>query len=228
MRLSVVIPVYNEKETILGVIEDVLRQQEVHEVIVVDDGSKDGTRELLKEHKPDSRVKLIFHERNMGKGAALRTGFAEAEGEVMVVQDADQEYDPSEYRALIMPIIRGEADAVYGSRLSGGRPQRAYMFWHKVGNNLITLIANILYNTTLTDIETGYKMVKTSILKQITIKSKGFAIEPELTAKILKRRARVYEIPISYYGRTYAEGKKIRWYHGLEAIWTLIRYRFFD
>jgi glycosyltransferase involved in cell wall biosynthesis len=228
MKLSVVIPAYNENKTILKVIDRVLREDMVSEVVVVDDGSKDGTRDLLARSALDSRVKVLLHDKNMGKGAALRTGFAAATGDVTVVQDADREYDPCEYKNLINPIVRGDADAVYGSRLSGGKPQRAYMFWHKMGNNFITLFANILYNTTLSDIETGYKMIRTSMLKDMKIKSNGFGIEPELTAKLLKRRARVYEVPISYYGRTYAEGKKIFWYHGVEAIWALLKYKFVD
>ncbi len=228
MKLTVVIPVYNEKDTVLKVIGRVLQEDMVGEVIVVDDGSSDGTKELLHKSALDGRVKVLLHERNAGKGAALRTGFAAAMQDVTVVQDADREYDPSEYRNLIGPIERGDADAVYGSRLSGGCPQRAYMFWHKMGNNLITLFANVLYNTTLSDIETGYKMARTELLKGIEIKSNGFAVEPELTAKILKKRARVYEVPISYYGRTYAEGKKIYWYHGLEAVWALLKYKFID
>lgn len=228
MRLSVVMPVYNEKGTILKAIESVLKEDVVHELIVVDDGSKDGTKELLQKTDLDPRVKFLMHDENMGKGAALRTGFKKIDGDVVVVQDADCEYDPAEYSALIAPIERGDADAVYGTRLSGGRPQRAYLFWHKVGNTLITFVANILYNTTLSDIETGFKMIRTPLLKEMNIESKGFAIEPEITAKILKRKARVYEVPISYYGRTYDEGKKIFWYHGFEAIWTLIKYRFID
>ena len=228
MKLTVVMPVYNEKKTIIKVIDRVLKEEKVHEVLVIDDGSADGTRELLLRSALDSRVKVLLHDKNMGKGAALRTGFAMATGDVTIVQDADCEYDPAEYNNLLDPIEKGEADVVYGSRLSGGRPQRAYMFWHKMGNNAITLFANMLYNTTLSDIETGYKLIKTSLLKEITIKSNGFAIEPEITAKMLKKRARIYEVPISYYGRTYAEGKKIFWYHGVEALWALLKYRFVD
>ncbi len=228
MKLSVVMPVYNEKETILNMIEKVLKEDLVYELIVVDDGSNDGTVDSLKGAKFDPRVKILFHDKNMGKGAALKTGFKEVRGEVAIVQDADLEYDPKEYKELLGPIERGDADVVYGTRLSGGRPQRAHLFWHKLGNSVITFFADILYNTTLTDIETGYKMVRTSILKEVNIRSNGFAFEPEFTAKILKKRARVYEVPISYYGRTYTEGKKIFWYHGIEAIWTLIKYRFFD
>ncbi len=222
MKLTVVMPVYNEKKTILKVIDRVLKEEKVHEVLVIDDGSADGTRELLLRSALDSRVKVLLHDKNMGKGAALRTGFAMATGDVTIVQDADCEYDPAEYNNLLDPIEKGEADVVYGSRLSGGRPQRAYMFWHKMGNNAITLFANMLYNTTLSDIETGYKLIKTSLLKEITIKSNGFAIEPEITAKMLKKRARIYEVPISYYGRTYAEGKKIVWRDGVRALWVIV------
>ncbi|NQT06834.1 MAG: glycosyltransferase family 2 protein [Candidatus Omnitrophica bacterium] len=228
MRLSVVIPVYNEKGTIFKIIDRVLQESMVSEVIVVDDYSVDGTKELLKERKLDPKVKLFFHDRNKGKGAALRTGFKEVSCDVVIVQDADLEYDPSDYKNLMIPIERGDADVVYGTRLSGGRPQRVHMFWHKVGNNVISIIADILFNATLTDIETGYKMIRTSLLKELNIKSNGFGFEPEFTAKVLKRQARVYEVPIAYYGRTYAEGKKIFWYHGLEAILTLIKYRFVD
>ena len=228
MRLSVVIPVYNEKETILKIIERVLKEKGEYEIIVVDDGSKDGTRDILKNANLDPKVKLFFHDKNMGKGAGLRTGFSKVTGDAAIVQDADLEYDPVEYSRLMEPIERGDADAVYGTRLSGGRPQRAYLFWHKLGNTVITLFADILYNTTLTDIETGYKLIRTSFLKDMRIKSNGFGIEPEITAKLLKKRARLYEIPISYYGRSYDEGKKIFWYHGFEALWALVWYRFFD
>ena len=228
MKLSVVMPVYNEKETILKVIDRVLKEELVNELIVVDDGSKGGTKEVLKNTRFDPRVKTIFHDKNMGKGAALKTGFDKVTGDVAIIQDADLEYDPAEYKNLIEPINHGEADVVYGTRLSGGRPQRAYFFWHKLGNNFVTLFCNILYNTTLTDIETGYKMIRVPLLKEINIKSKGFGFEPEFTAKVLKKRMKIYEVPISYYGRTYDEGKKIFWYHGFEALWLLIKYRFLN
>ncbi len=227
MKLSVVMPVYNEKGTILKIIDRVLKE-DVYELIIVDDCSEDGTPDTLKNTKLDPRVKLFFHEKNQGKGAAVRTGFDQVSGDAVVIQDADLEYDPVEYRNLIAPIERGDADAVYGTRLSGGRPQRAHLFWHKIGNTLITLFANILYNTTLTDVETCYKMIRTPLLKEIRLRSNGFDIEPEITAKLIKRRAKIYEIPISYYGRNYAEGKKIFWYHGFEALWTLIKYKFVD
>ena len=225
--LSVIIPVYNEKKTILAVIERVLRLEFVLEVIVVDDGSTDGTVELLKNAAFDGRVKPVFHSRNMGKGAALRTGFSRVTGEIATIQDADLEYDPDEFREMIKPIADGVADVVYGTRLSGGKPQRVHLFWHKLGNGFLTFITDLLYNTTLTDMETCYKMLRREVLETITIKSNGFSVEPELTAKICKNKKwRVYEIPISYYGRSYAEGKKITWKHGISALLTLLKYRF--
>ena len=170
-----------------------------------------------------------YHDKNTGKGAALRTGFQHASKDVVVVQDADLEYDPNEFREMLKLITDGLADVVYGSRLSGGRPQRVYMFWHKVGNNFLSCITNLLYNSTLTDMETCYKMFKKGIIDGIKIKSNGFSVEPELTAKILKnKKLRIYEMPISYYGRTYAEGKKISWRHGFGAVWALLKYRFID
>ncbi|MHB8829434.1 MAG: glycosyltransferase family 2 protein [Syntrophales bacterium] len=225
--LSVIIPVYNEKKTILAVMEKVLRLEFVLEVIVVDDGSTDGTVELLKNAAFDSRVKPVFHSRNMGKGAALRTGFSRVTGEIATIQDADLEYDPNEFREMIKPIADGVADVVYGTRLSGGKPQRVHLFWHKLGNGFLTFMTDLLYNTTLTDMETCYKMLRREVLETITIKSNGFSVEPELTAKICKNKKwRVYEIPISYYGRSYAEGKKITWKHGISALLTLLKYRF--
>ena len=227
--LSVVMPVYNEKNTVLKIIEKVLKLDVLKELIVVDDGSTDGTREVLEKKEFAPNVKKLFHDKNKGKGAALRTAFRHVTGEVVTVQDADLEYDPEELKGLIDPIQRGLADVVYGSRLSGGKPQRVYMFWHKVGNSVITLFANMLYNSTLTDIETCYKVFRRGVIKAIDIKSNGFSVEPEITAKILKRKdLRVYEAPISYYGRTYREGKKITWRQGFSAIAALLWYRFFD
>jgi glycosyltransferase involved in cell wall biosynthesis len=229
INLSVVMPVYNEKYFVFKIIDKVLKLGIVKELVIVDDYSTDGTRELLKDAKFDGRVKLYYHEKNMGKGAALRTGFGKATQDVIVIQDADLEYDPNEFTDMIKPIADGAADVVYGSRLSGGKPQRVYMFWHRVGNDLLSFITNFLYNSTLTDMETCYKMFKKSVIDKISIKSNDFSVEPELTAKILKNKAlRVYEIPISYYGRTYAEGKKISWKHGFGALWTLLKYRFVD
>ena len=226
--LSVVMPVYNEKDTVLKITDKVLKLDIVKELIIVDDGSTDGTKELLEKEEPGPRVKKIFHEKNLGKGAALRTGFKNVSGEIVAVQDADLEYDPGEFKDLTEPIIKGVADVVYGSRLWGGKPQRVHMFWHLVGNRFLTLVADILYNTTLTDIETCYKVFRRDVLKEISIKSNGFSVEPEITAKILKKRFKVYEMPISYYGRTYEEGKKITWRHGFSALWTLVKYRFVD
>jgi len=227
MKISIVIPVFNEESTILDIIKRIQNIGMDKEIIIVDDGSNDGTRGILKNLKEDN-IKIFYHDKNQGKGAALKTGFLHVEGDVIIIQDADLEYDPIEYSRLIEPIIKGHADVVYGSRLSGGRPQRVYMFWHKVGNNILTLFTNILYNTTLTDMETGYKVFKREVVKGINIKSKDFTVEPELTAKIFKKKLRVYELPISYYGRDYSEGKKIKWYHAFSAIWALIKYKFTD
>ncbi len=227
--LSVIIPVYNERGTILQVIEHVLRLDFVREAIVVDDGSTDGTVELLKNAAFENRVKLIFHDRNRGKGAALRTGFGHVSGDIVTIQDADLEYDPNDFTEMIKPITAGFADVVYGSRLSGGKPQRVHLFWHKLGNGFLTFITDLLYNTTLSDMETCYKMFRREVIETITLDSDGFSVEPELTAKICKnKRWRVYEMPISYYGRSYAEGKKITWKHGLSALLTLLKYRFMD
>ena len=227
--LSVVIPVYNEKETILRIIDKVLQLDFVKEIIVVDDGSKDGTGELLREAAFDGRVRIFFHDRNRGKGAALRTGFGHVTGEIVAIQDADLEYDPNEFAEMIRPILEGVADVVYGSRLSGGKPQRVHLFWHKLGNGFLTFLTDLLYNTTLSDMETCYKMFRKNVIETIRIRSDGFSVEPELTAKICKNKQwRVYELPISYYGRSYAEGKKISWKHGFSALWTLLKYRFTD
>ena len=227
--LSVVMPVYNEKETVLTIIDKVLKLEIVKELIIVDDCSTDGTREILKGATFDGRVRIFFHDRNQGKGAALRTAFQQVTGAVVTIQDADLEYDPSEFIEMVRPIQEGVADVVYGSRLSGGKPQRVYMFWHRVGNGFLTFLTNLLYNTTLSDMETCYKMFRREVIQQITIKSNDFAVEPELTAKIFKnKRLRVYELPISYYGRTYEEGKKISWRHGIGALLALLKYRFMD
>jgi glycosyltransferase involved in cell wall biosynthesis len=227
--LSVVMPAYNEKETVLTIIDKVLKLEIVKELIIVDDCSTDGTRELLKRTAFDGRVRIFFHDRNQGKGAALRTAFQYVTGAVVTIQDADLEYDPNEFVEMIRPIQEGMADVVYGSRLSGGKPQRVYMFWHRVGNGFLTFLANLLYNTTLSDMETCYKMFRREVIQQITIKSNDFAVEPELTAKIFKnKRLRVYELPISYYGRTFEEGKKISWRHGIGAMLALLKYRFMD
>jgi glycosyltransferase involved in cell wall biosynthesis len=226
--LSVVVPAYNEESTVLEVIARVRRLEVPLEVVVVDDGSTDGTPERLATLASDEVVRVVRHDANRGKGAALRTGFAGARGEIVAVLDADLEYDPAELVALMQPIRDGVADVVYGSRLSGGRPQRVFMFWHLVGNRFLTLVTNVLFNTTLSDMETGYKVMRREVLDGIRIRSHDFTVEPELTAKILKRRWRVYEMPVAYYGRTYAEGKKVTWRHGVTAFLALVRYRFTD
>ncbi|MDD5617791.1 MAG: glycosyltransferase family 2 protein [Candidatus Omnitrophica bacterium] len=225
--LSVVMPVYNEKDTVLKIIDKVLKLDVVKELVIVDDASTDGTKDILKNTKFDSRVIMLFHEKNSGKGAAIRTGFQNVSGDLAVIQDADLEYDPNEFLEMMEPIEEGAADVVYGSRLCGGKPQRVYMFWHRIGNGFLTFLTNFLYNSTLTDMETCYKMFKKSVVEGLSLKSNDFSVEPEITAKILKNKSlRVYEIPISYYGRSYAEGKKISWKHGFGAIFALIKYRF--
>jgi len=226
-KISVVMPVYNEKDTIQKIISRVKASPVEKEIIIVDDASTDGTTEILSRiNDPDIRV--IRHQKNQGKGVALKTAFKEAKGDIIITQDGDLEYDPQEYPELIKPIVDGMADVVYGSRLIGGKPQRMHMFWHKAGNNFLTLVTNILYNTTLSDMETGYKVFRREVIEKIDIKSDDFTVEPELTAKIFKNKYRVYEVPIAYYGRTYEEGKKITWKHGVKALWALIKFRFVD
>jgi glycosyltransferase involved in cell wall biosynthesis len=196
------------------------------ELIVIDDGSTDGTSETIDRIAAGRADIRVIRQANRGKGAAVRAGIPYLTGEITVIQDADLEYDPAEVPALIEPIERGHADVVYGSRLSGGKPQRAYLFWHLAGNRFLSLITGLLYNTTLTDMETGYKAFRTDVLTSLDLRESGFGIEPEITAKICKRRLRIYELPISYYGRTYSEGKKITWRDGVKALWVLFRIRF--
>jgi glycosyltransferase involved in cell wall biosynthesis len=233
MKLSVVIPAFNEERTIAQVL-DAVREVDLgsldveleREIIVVDDGSTDRTRGILAEYASLPEVHVLLHDRNRGKGAAVRTGFAAVTGEIVIIQDADAEYDPQEYARLLEPIVRGRADVVYGSRLSGGQPQRVYMFWHLVGNRFLTLLTNILFNSTLTDMETGYKVFRRQVVDSFRLRENDFRIEPEMTAQVLQNpRLRVYELPISYYGRTYEEGKKITWRDGLKAVVTLFRCR---
>ena len=224
MKISVIIPVYNEFTTILQVIHKVKETPiDLEEVLIVDDGSTDGTRELL-EKQHEALCRVIYHPCNRGKGAALRTAISEARGEVIIVQDADLEYDPADYVRLLAPIVEGKADVVYGSRFMGSEAHRVAYFWHSVGNRLLTFVSNILTNMNLTDMETGYKVFKASILKSITIEEDGFCVEPELTAKIAKQKCRIYEVGISYAGRTYEEGKKIKWYDGFPALWAILKY----
>lgn len=222
--LSVVMPVYNERQTIVEIIQRVLAVPLRIELIVVDDGSKDGTRDLLSELQAKHQFKLIFQPTNQGKGAALRRGFEEVTGEVVVIQDADLEYSPEEFPDLISLICEGRADVVFGSRFLGRH--RVFLFTHYAGNRFLTLITNVLYNTMLSDMETCYKVMRTEVLRSMTLRSDGFGIEPEVTAKIFKRHYRVYEIPITYDGRGYDEGKKITWRDGLVALWVLLKYRF--
>jgi glycosyltransferase involved in cell wall biosynthesis len=222
--LSVVIPAYNERDTIVRVIERVQALGLDSQIVVVDDCSQDGTAGLV---AGLDGVELLRHERNQGKGAALRTAFAHVRGRVIVIQDADLEYDPADIPSLIQPILDGHADVVFGSRLIGGRPQRVHLFWHKVGNRLLSLLTDVLYNTTLTDMETGYKAFTLDVLRRIEpLRESDFRIEPELTAKICRGGFRIYELPISYYGRSYEEGKKITWRDGFPAMWALVKYRF--
>ena len=228
MKISVVIPVYNEIDTIEEILARVDKVAIKKEIIVIDDLSIDGTRERLKKIVADKEnVKVIYHNRNKGKGAALRTGFESVTGDIVIIQDADLEYDPNEYPKLLEPISDGRADVVYGSRFIGG-PHRVLFFWHYVGNKLLTLISNALTNLNLTDMETCYKVFKRQILKDINLKSNRFGFEPEFTAKISKNRLRIYEVPISYSGRTYSEGKKITWKDGIVALCLIFWYRFFD
>jgi glycosyltransferase involved in cell wall biosynthesis len=222
MKISVVIPVYNEKSTIAELITRVKNVPLEKEIIIIDDYSADGTREVLKTLS-DSSVKILFHEKNQGKGAALRTGFSQVQGDVVIIQDGDLEYNPDEYPHLIAPIRDGHADAVFGSRFLGG-PHRVHLFWHYAGNTLLTTLSNMFTNINLTDMETCYKVFKASLLKQFTIESNRFGIEPELTAKLARLKCRIYEVPISYSGRDYTEGKKIGWKDGLAAIYWIIYY----
>jgi glycosyltransferase involved in cell wall biosynthesis len=222
--LSVVVPCYNERTTIEEIIRRVLAVPIRTELIVVDDGSKDGTRDILTDLARELNFKLIFQPQNAGKGAALRRGFQEVTGDLVVIQDADLEYSPEEFPELIELICEGRADVVYGSRFLGRH--RVFMFTHYIGNRIVTFLTNVLYNTMLTDMETCYKVMRTEVLRSFTLESDGFGIEPEMTAKIFKRGYRVYEVPISYDGRGYDEGKKITWRDGIVALWVLLKYRF--
>jgi glycosyltransferase involved in cell wall biosynthesis len=228
VRLSVVIPVYNESGTIKEIVSRVQAVGLEKEIIIVDDYSTDGTREHLREiNQAHENVKVLYHDHNQGKGAALRTGFQAISGDIVIIQDADLEYDPSEYPLLLAPIVDGRADVVYGSRFLSG-PHRVLFFWHYVGNKFLTLLSNAITNLNLTDMETCYKLFRREVLEGITFKSNRFGFEPEFTIKIARKNFRIYEVPISYSGRTYAEGKKINWKDGIKAVFAILWFRFFD
>jgi glycosyltransferase involved in cell wall biosynthesis len=227
MNLSVVIPVYNEVGNVKVIIKRVQAQKLASEIVVVDDGSTDGTRDILKELDGKDNLRVIFHEKNQGKGAAVVTGMKAARGDVLLIQDADLEYDPRDYPKLLQPIEEEIADVVYGSRFLGGA-RRVTMFWHMVANKLLTVMTNILYNTILTDMETGYKVFRREIVEGMNIKARRFDFEPEFTAKVLKRHYRIFEVPITFNPRDYSQGKKIKLKDAFSAVWTLLKYRFVD
>lgn len=227
MKLSVIIPCYNERETIAEIVTRVRAVERASEIVIVDDGSDDGSREILQSLDGRPPVRVIFHDRNRGKGAAIHSGIAQASGDIILIQDADLEYDPRDIPALLRPIEEGRSAVVYGSRFLGG-PRKAMMFWHMVANQLLTLFTNILYDTILSDMETGYKAFRADVLKNVPLKAKRFDFEPEVTAKILKRRYRIYEVPISFDPREYSQGKKIGLKDAFTAVWTLLKYRFVD
>ncbi len=224
-KVSFVVPAFNEKATIRTVLEQVDALPLEKQIIVVDDGSTDGTGAAAEQWAEGREGVLVVRKPNAGKGSAIRAAIPHVDGDIVVIQDADLEYDPADVPALIDPILRGVADVVFGSRLSGGRPQRAYLFWHLVGNRFLSLLTNVLYNTTLHDMETGYKAFRAEVIQSLDLRQDDFAIEPELTAKVCKRKLRIYELPIAYYGRSYAEGKKITWRDGFKAVWVLFAVR---
>lgn len=225
--LSIIIPCYNERATIAQLVDNVRAEAPAAEILIVDDGSIDGTRDILPEVAAKSNARILLHEKNGGKGLAIRTGLQAATGEILLIQDADLEYDPRDYPALLKPILEGHADVVYGSRFLGA-PRRAMMFWHMIANKLLTLMTNILYDTILSDMETGYKVFKRHTILGLKLRANRFDFEPEITAKILRRRYRIYEVPITFVPREYSEGKKIGLRDAFEAVWALLRYRFVD
>jgi len=228
MTLTIVMPVFNEKDTIEEILRRVNAVDLVDEIVIVDDGSTDGTRDILHEaQKSHPKIHLILHEKNLGKGAAVRTGIQAAASDLVLIQDADLEYDPRDYPALLKPMEDGVADVVFGSRFLGA-PRRSTMFWHMVANKLLTFMTNLLYNSILTDMETGYKLFRREIIQSIPLRSNRFDFEPEITAKLLKRKLRIVEVPISFYPREYTEGKKIGLKDAFEAVWTLFKYRLVD
>jgi len=236
MKLSVLVPVYNEERTLEEVVRRVCAFPMAKEIILVDDGSTDKSREILarlqdanqRTDDPLNQIRIYFQEHNQGKGAALRTALSHVTGEIVLVQDADLEYDPADYPALIAPIAKGQADVVYGTRFAGGGAHRVFFFWHSMGNRFLTLLSNMLTNLNLSDMEVGYKVFRAEVLKGITLESNRFGFEPEITMKLAKKRCRFYEVPISYHGRTYEEGKKITWKDGVAALYYMIRFRFSD
>lgn len=227
MKITVLIPAYNEVYTIQEILKRVQATDIPNEILIVDDGSEDGTREILKDLEGQDKIRVVYHAHNRGKGAAVRTGLEHATGDVIIIQDADLEYDPRSYPALLQPIEEGLADVVYGSRFLGA-PRRVTMFWHMLANKLLTLMTNILYDTILTDMETGYKVFKREVVHDMPLHAKRFEFEPEFTAKILKRKYRIFEVPIAFNPRDYEDGKKIGLSDAFEAIWALLKYRFVD
>ena len=227
MKLSIIIPVYNECKTICEVVRRVEAVDVDKEIIIVDDGSTDGSRDLLKKYVGRNRFKVVYQPRNMGKGRSLRAGFEKAEGEIIIIQDADLEYNPKDYPILLQPILDGHADVVYGSRFLGG-PHRVLFFWHSLGNRFLTFLSNMFTNINLTDMETGYKVFRRSVLDSISLKCNRFGFEPEFTSKVARNKFIIYEVPISYAGRNYSDGKKINWKDGVAALWFIVRFRFFS